>query len=193
MRFEQFLARTIKHFNIKTKFKWFSGSDHKSSGFRFTTVERQRQFHCERLTPDLPRLEFWNISSGAANIPQSIGLFGHGTVSQVDIIWIVLHANENCICRLFEWLNVMWFDLICFVSFRFFLFRFEVFTALNIDERTCKAWLNVIETHYHSTNTYHNSTHAADVMQVGHFSIKLHLDTHNWQTPNKKQHDLGLT
>lgn len=46
--------------------------------------------------------------------------------------------------------------------------RFEVFSALNIDELTCKAWLSVIEAHYHSSNTYHNSTHAADVMQVSH-------------------------
>lgn len=44
--------------------------------------------------------------------------------------------------------------------------RFEVFAALSIDEQTCKAWLNVVEAHYHSSNTYHNSTHAADVMQV---------------------------
>lgn len=44
--------------------------------------------------------------------------------------------------------------------------RFEVFAALNIDETTCKAWLSVIEANYHSSNTYHTSTHAADVMQV---------------------------
>lgn len=44
--------------------------------------------------------------------------------------------------------------------------RFEVFSTLNIDELTCKGWLIVIEAHYHATNTYHNSTHAADVMQV---------------------------
>lgn len=44
--------------------------------------------------------------------------------------------------------------------------RFEVFAAFNIDEKTCKAWFSVIEAHYHSTNTYHNSTHAADVMQA---------------------------
>lgn len=44
--------------------------------------------------------------------------------------------------------------------------RFDVFSTLNIDETTCKSWFIVIEAHYHSTNTYHNSTHAADVMQV---------------------------
>lgn len=44
--------------------------------------------------------------------------------------------------------------------------RFDVFATLNIDENVCKAWLAVIEAHYHKSNTYHNSTHAADVMQV---------------------------
>lgn len=44
--------------------------------------------------------------------------------------------------------------------------RFDVFSTLNIDENVCKAWLAVIEAHYHKSNTYHNSTHAADVMQV---------------------------
>ncbi|XP_002050808.3 high affinity cAMP-specific and IBMX-insensitive 3',5'-cyclic phosphodiesterase 8 isoform X3 [Drosophila virilis] len=44
--------------------------------------------------------------------------------------------------------------------------RFDVFATLNIDENVCKAWLAVIEAHYHKSNTYHNSTHAADVMQA---------------------------
>lgn len=34
------------------------------------------------------------------------------------------------------------------------------------DEVTFKLWLIEIEKKYHSDNTYHNSTHAADVMQV---------------------------
>ncbi|XP_033254659.1 high affinity cAMP-specific and IBMX-insensitive 3',5'-cyclic phosphodiesterase 8-like isoform X5 [Drosophila miranda] len=44
--------------------------------------------------------------------------------------------------------------------------RFDVFATLNIEENVCKAWLAVIEAHYHKSNTYHNSTHAADVMQA---------------------------
>ncbi|XP_016929322.2 high affinity cAMP-specific and IBMX-insensitive 3',5'-cyclic phosphodiesterase 8 isoform X3 [Drosophila suzukii] len=44
--------------------------------------------------------------------------------------------------------------------------RFDVFATLNIDENVCKAWLAVIEAHYRKGNTYHNSTHAADVMQA---------------------------
>ncbi|KAH8373612.1 hypothetical protein KR200_007643 [Drosophila serrata] len=44
--------------------------------------------------------------------------------------------------------------------------RFDVFATLNIDENVCKAWLAVMEAHYRKSNTYHNSTHAADVMQA---------------------------
>lgn len=44
--------------------------------------------------------------------------------------------------------------------------RFNVFATLNIDENVCKGWLAIIEANYHSNNSYHNSTHAADVMQV---------------------------
>jgi high affinity cAMP-specific and IBMX-insensitive 3',5'-cyclic phosphodiesterase 8 len=47
--------------------------------------------------------------------------------------------------------------------------RFEVFNTFNCDEGTFHAWLMVIESHYHNVNTYHNSTHAADVMQVHYF------------------------
>lgn len=50
--------------------------------------------------------------------------------------------------------------------------RFDVFNTLSCDENTFKGWLVVIESHYHSNNTYHNSTHAADVMQVS-FSISI--------------------
>lgn len=44
--------------------------------------------------------------------------------------------------------------------------RFDVYNTFNCDEGTFRSWLIVIESHYHNVNTYHNSTHAADVMQV---------------------------
>ncbi|CAO1311194.1 unnamed protein product [Diamesa hyperborea] len=44
--------------------------------------------------------------------------------------------------------------------------RFDVYTTFNCDEHTFRSWLIVIESHYHNSNTYHNSTHAADVMQA---------------------------
>lgn len=43
---------------------------------------------------------------------------------------------------------------------------------------TFRSWLIVIESHYHNANTYHNSTHAADVMQVSEFHKMLNF-THN--------------
>ncbi|XP_025191870.1 high affinity cAMP-specific and IBMX-insensitive 3',5'-cyclic phosphodiesterase 8-like isoform X2 [Melanaphis sacchari] len=46
------------------------------------------------------------------------------------------------------------------------LTHFEVHKTLGCDERTLHAWLTVVESHYHAKNTYHNSTHAADVLQA---------------------------
>ncbi|KAL4228195.1 High affinity cAMP-specific and IBMX-insensitive 3' [Mactra antiquata] len=42
--------------------------------------------------------------------------------------------------------------------------RFDVCGFLNISESCLANWLSVIEANYHSRNTYHNSTHAADVL-----------------------------
>lgn len=44
--------------------------------------------------------------------------------------------------------------------------HFDVAATLNCDEKTLYNWLTVVEMNYRSENTYHNSTHAADVMQV---------------------------
>ncbi|XP_060519111.1 high affinity cAMP-specific and IBMX-insensitive 3',5'-cyclic phosphodiesterase 8 isoform X2 [Cylas formicarius] len=44
--------------------------------------------------------------------------------------------------------------------------HFDVCSALNCDEKTLHNWLTVIEANYHIENSYHNSTHAADVMQA---------------------------
>ncbi|XP_073990558.1 high affinity cAMP-specific and IBMX-insensitive 3',5'-cyclic phosphodiesterase 8-like isoform X2 [Rhodnius prolixus] len=38
--------------------------------------------------------------------------------------------------------------------------------TLGIDERTVYSWLALMERHYKPANTYHNSTHAADVLQA---------------------------
>ncbi|KAK5649021.1 hypothetical protein RI129_003913 [Pyrocoelia pectoralis] len=44
--------------------------------------------------------------------------------------------------------------------------HFDVPSTLNCDEKTLQNWLTVIEMNYHVDNFYHNSTHAADVMQA---------------------------
>ncbi|KFO73751.1 High affinity cAMP-specific and IBMX-insensitive 3',5'-cyclic phosphodiesterase 8B, partial [Cuculus canorus] len=49
--------------------------------------------------------------------------------------------------------------------------RFGVSEFLNCSEGTLRAWLQVIEANYHSSNSYHNSTHAADVLHATAFFL----------------------
>ncbi|KAE8617927.1 hypothetical protein XENTR_v10009226 [Xenopus tropicalis] len=44
--------------------------------------------------------------------------------------------------------------------------RFGVCQFLNCSEATLRSWLHVIESNYHSSNAYHNSTHSADVLHA---------------------------
>ncbi|KAG7161259.1 High affinity cAMP-specific and IBMX-insensitive 3',5'-cyclic phosphodiesterase 8B-like [Homarus americanus] len=44
--------------------------------------------------------------------------------------------------------------------------KFHVPDTLGCDEQTIQNWLTLIEANYHSDNTYHNSTHASDVLQA---------------------------
>ncbi|KAJ6669815.1 hypothetical protein lerEdw1_000364 [Lerista edwardsae] len=49
--------------------------------------------------------------------------------------------------------------------------RFGVCEFLNCSETTLRAWFQVIEANYHSSNSYHNSTHAADVLHATAFFL----------------------
>ncbi|KAI5097866.1 high affinity cAMP-specific and IBMX-insensitive 3',5'-cyclic phosphodiesterase 8A, partial [Silurus meridionalis] len=44
--------------------------------------------------------------------------------------------------------------------------HFGVCEFLNCSEATLRSWLQVIEANYHASNSYHNSTHAADVLHA---------------------------
>ncbi|NXE03706.1 PDE8A phosphodiesterase, partial [Lophotis ruficrista] len=44
--------------------------------------------------------------------------------------------------------------------------RFGICEFLSCSESTLRSWLQVIEASYHSSNSYHNSTHAADVLHA---------------------------
>ena len=47
------------------------------------------------------------------------------------------------------------------------LFReFDVIRVLGTDEKTALNWLKIIQANYRRSNTYHNATHASDVMQA---------------------------
>lgn len=44
--------------------------------------------------------------------------------------------------------------------------HFDVCSSLGCDESVLYNWLVIIETNYNDKNSYHTSTHAADVMQA---------------------------
>lgn len=49
---------------------------------------------------------------------------------------------------------------------------FGVCEFLNCSEATLRSWLQLIEASYHSSNSYHNSTHAADVLHATAFFLR---------------------
>lgn len=53
--------------------------------------------------------------------------------------------------------------------------RFAVAEFLQIDQGTLHQWLRVIESHYHASNAYHNSTHAGDVMHAAAYFLDLDM------------------
>lgn len=50
--------------------------------------------------------------------------------------------------------------------------QFNVISTLDINETIAYNWLTMVETKYWSSNTYHNSTHAADVLQATAYFLK---------------------
>ncbi|XP_067280350.1 high affinity cAMP-specific and IBMX-insensitive 3',5'-cyclic phosphodiesterase 8B isoform X3 [Pseudorasbora parva] len=49
---------------------------------------------------------------------------------------------------------------------------FGVCEFLNCPEATLRSWLQVIEANYHASNSYHNSTHAADVLHATAYFLR---------------------
>lgn len=49
---------------------------------------------------------------------------------------------------------------------------FGVCEFLNCTEATLRSWLQLIEGSYHSSNSYHNSTHAADVLHATAYFLR---------------------
>ncbi|XP_072403631.1 high affinity cAMP-specific and IBMX-insensitive 3',5'-cyclic phosphodiesterase 8B isoform X2 [Chiloscyllium punctatum] len=52
------------------------------------------------------------------------------------------------------------------------LTEFGVCEFLNCSEKTLRSWLQLIETNYHASNSYHNSTHAADVLHATAYFLR---------------------
>uniref|UniRef100_A0A8C2IIW5 Phosphodiesterase n=1 Tax=Cyprinus carpio TaxID=7962 RepID=A0A8C2IIW5_CYPCA len=51
-------------------------------------------------------------------------------------------------------------------------YPFGVCEFLNCTEATMRSWLQVIEANYHASNSYHNSTHAADVLHATAYFLR---------------------
>ncbi|XP_007549022.1 high affinity cAMP-specific and IBMX-insensitive 3',5'-cyclic phosphodiesterase 8B-like [Poecilia formosa] len=49
---------------------------------------------------------------------------------------------------------------------------FGVCDFLNCSEATLRSWLQLMEANYHSSNSYHNSTHAADVLHATAYFLR---------------------
>ncbi|XP_076105503.1 high affinity cAMP-specific and IBMX-insensitive 3',5'-cyclic phosphodiesterase 8B-like isoform X6 [Mytilus galloprovincialis] len=52
------------------------------------------------------------------------------------------------------------------------LTRFGICDFFQVEESVIANWLKLVEGRYHSTNTYHNSTHAADVMHASAYFLE---------------------
>lgn len=54
--------------------------------------------------------------------------------------------------------------------------EFEICDVLDIEETILASWLKLMERHYHQQNSYHNSTHAADVLQATTYFVNILQD-----------------
>lgn len=102
-------------------------------------------------------LGLWHLQLGGCN---------HETVRQQHIYTdrfifsvnvegeLLLNHHAESSCRPLTYLGLKIFS------------RFGVCEFLNCPEATLRSWLQVIEANYHSSNSYHNSSHAADVLHA---------------------------
>lgn len=98
-----------------------------------------------------------SVSNILANVPSSIK-----TVLENEPKWDfdILQLE-----RVTEKRPLVWLGMATFI-------RFDAFSYLKCNETTLQNWLTLIEANYHSQNAYHNSTHAADVLQATAYFLK---------------------
>ncbi|XP_053557355.1 high affinity cAMP-specific and IBMX-insensitive 3',5'-cyclic phosphodiesterase 8B [Bombina bombina] len=91
-----------------------------------------------------------------------------------------LDGEENWDFNIFELEAVTHKRPLVYLGSKIFT-SFGVCEFLNCSEATMRSWLQMIEANYHSSNSYHNSTHAADVLHATAYflqkdSVKASLD-----------------
>ncbi|XP_065909995.1 high affinity cAMP-specific and IBMX-insensitive 3',5'-cyclic phosphodiesterase 8A-like isoform X2 [Dysidea avara] len=63
-----------------------------------------------------------------------------------------------------------------YLGMEVFVRWFGVDKCLGVEESVVGSWLQLMESRYHRSNTYHNSTHAADVLQAGAYFLQKLID-----------------
>lgn len=115
------------------------------------------------LTSSTWRLQPWNGEAttqlmalrGTVSSFLFVCLFWYFFVLKESLGWgFVLNYHANSSHRPLTYLGLKIFS------------RFGVCEFLNCPEATLRSWLQVIEANYHSSNSYHNSSHAADVLHA---------------------------
>ncbi|ROL42182.1 High affinity cAMP-specific and IBMX-insensitive 3',5'-cyclic phosphodiesterase 8A [Anabarilius grahami] len=87
-----------------------------------------------------------------------------------------LNDIPTCIAQTMENEDSWDFDIfnlepLTFLGLKIFS-RFGVCEFLSCPEATLRSWLQIVEANYHSTNSYHNSTHAADVLHATAYFLR---------------------
>ncbi|KAM4826268.1 high affinity cAMP-specific and IBMX-insensitive 3',5'-cyclic phosphodiesterase 8A isoform 2-T2 [Thomomys bottae] len=130
-----------------------------------TTELYSPQFRARDDDPHATALVGGLLSDGLRKLPKSEYVLGTKTVQQGPSSPVAPTSLQEVPSRIAQAVEdeALWdFDI----------FELEAVTYnriceyLNCSETTLRAWLEVIEANYHSDNPYHNSTHAADVLQA---------------------------
>lgn len=152
--------------------------------------------------PDHSTFIKWHSSSNCANDGEwrllglwhlQLGGCDHETVRQLhnyeaffvfQMSFLMLHHHIEFSHRTLTYLGLKIFS------------RFGVCEFLNCPEATLRSWLQVIEANYHSSNSYHNSCHAADVLHATAYflckeRVKVIVKNVKKKTSKKKTQRMG--
>lgn len=82
----------------------------------------------------------------------------------------ILYRCVSCDCQVVL-MKVFTLRPLTFLGLKIFS-RFGVCEFLSCPEATLRSWLQIVEANYHSSNSYHNSTHAADVLHATAYFLR---------------------
>jgi len=129
--------------------------DNSSGSSRSMSITHHRHSAHEVKFRDLMNNERNNLHSGAVG-DKAKDVLKNNHTWEFDILQLESITDSRCL---------VWLGMSTFL-------RFELHKTLKCSETTLQNWLALIEANYHSSNTYHNSTHAADVLHATAFFLE---------------------